>query len=164
VILAPAQLPLKQYPTNSKTYREELQNYFSSLLNESQRYSGYLSKVVGKQTFTALIFTYDDTISDVLVIDSSLAGIVNYPSSDKTLAESASVAFEKLANDGFIYSGSLIKKVSTSNFTYLVFYRHGKSADASKSVTADKVATEKVAKKTNKRSPIESESDRLGYL
>jgi hypothetical protein len=162
VILAPASLPLKQYPTNSKTYREELQNYFSSLLNESQRYSGYLSKVVGKQTFTALIFTYDDTISDVLVIDSSLAGIVNYPSSDRTLAESASVAFEKLANDGFIYSGSLIKKVSTSNFTYLVFYRHGNKDN--KSVTADKVATEKVAKKTNKRSPIESESDRLGYL
>jgi hypothetical protein len=162
VILAPASLPLKQYPTNSKTYREELQNYFSSLISESQRYSGYLSKVVGKQTFTALIFTYDDTISDVLVIDSSLAGIVNYPSSDKTLAESASVAFEKLANDGFIYSGSLIKKVSTSNFTYLVFYRHGNKDN--KSVTADKVATEKVAKKTNKRSPIESESDRLGYL
>jgi hypothetical protein len=163
VILAPASLPLKQYPTNSKTYREELQNYLSSLISESKRYSGYLSKVVGKQTFTALIFTYDDTISDVLVIDSSLAGIVNYPSSDKTLAESASVAFEKLANEGFIYSGSLIKKVSTSNFTYLVFYRHGKSI-ADKPVTADKVTTEKVAKKTNKRSPIEVESDRLGYL
>jgi hypothetical protein len=38
-----------------------------------------------------------------------------------------------------------------------VFYRHGKSV-------VDKPVTEKVAKKTNKRSPIESESDRLGYL
>ena len=126
MIVAPSDLPLKQYPTNSKTYQAELEEYLASLIPQGLQFTGSITKTVGKSTFTVHTLTSSPTIEAVKVIDSSLAGIVNFPTSDKSLAESANARFDQLAAEGWIYSGSYLKKISTSNYTFLVFYRHKK--------------------------------------
>lgn len=126
--LAPSQIPLKQFPTNSQIYALELERWLQDELNRGLRYTGSISKTVGKQTFTVHTFTSDFTAEKVKVIDGSLAGIVNYPVSEISLAESVEKAFSALEAQGWIYSGSYFKKISTSNYTFLVFYQHKKSA------------------------------------
>lgn len=126
LILAPNEIPLKQYPTNSHSYSAELEGWLSDQLKLGYRYTGSLSKIVGKQTFTIHTFAKDTTLESVKVIDSSLAGIMNFPSSETSLAKSATDAFTKLAKEGWIYSGSYFKKISTSNYVFLIFYKHKK--------------------------------------
>lgn len=128
LILAPAQIPLKQFPTSAQTYALELERWLQNEAEKGLRYTGSISKTVGKQTFTVHTLTPDPTTEKVKVIDSSLAGIINYPSSEISLATSANKAFATLEAQGWIYSGSYFKKISTSNYTFLVFYQYKKPA------------------------------------
>lgn len=139
MIFEPKQIPLKQFPTSASEYRKDLQNWLQSQLELGYRYAGYISKTVGKHNYLAHVFVPDDRLESVMVLDSSASGIINYPATEASLAKSVSESLEKLANQGWLYSGLYFKKISTSHYNFLVFYSYKKTTRKTQSKSQDKL-------------------------
>lgn len=116
-------LPLRRYPTNGEKFRNELEGYLSGLAENGRIYIGFIERAFNKLCYRTAIFTELGVPMQCHVIRSSEAGVVNYPSSEKSLAKSAAPRFAQLAEEGWIFSGSFPKTIGASKETFWVFYK-----------------------------------------
>lgn len=122
-IIAFEELPLKRYPTNGERFRLQLEAYLSELAGKGTIYLGYIERSFNKLCYRAAILSELGVPVECRVIRSSEAGVVNYPSSEKSLANSAAPRFEALSQDGWLYSGSFPKSIGANRETFWVFYK-----------------------------------------
>ena len=122
IVLPVEDLPLPKFPPTAEFFREKLAAYLAENASKGIRLKGLVEKRINKTRFTVAVMSQGEPIA-VTVLLSRSAGINNYPTSERRLAESVELAFTDLAKQGFEYCCTWNKSVGSAVESFYVFYR-----------------------------------------